>query len=157
MLLGNVFEDPEDCNQTGYFNIYYLQGFIMLTDNLGSGSEQENPHLNFAFVRCYHRIRKSWNDAITELGFFSFIFELFFQLLAFMHFELLAVITLTVYDSFSAYLNSALSQSPFLTACLFMRMNHLAPPLWFSLSFILCEPSLFDKFWSFLKIPGLVL
>lgn len=83
MLLGNVLEDPEDCNQTGYFNIYYLQGFIMLTDNLGCGSEQENSHLNFAFVRCYHRIRKSWNDAMTELGFFSFIFELFFSAFSF--------------------------------------------------------------------------
>lgn len=57
MLLGNVFEDPEICNQIGYFNLYYLQGIVMLTDNLGS--EQENSHLNFAFVRCYHRIRKS--------------------------------------------------------------------------------------------------
>lgn len=65
MLLGNVFEDPEICNQIGDFYLYYLQGFIKLTDNLGSGSEQENSDLNFALVKCYHRIRKSCNDAMT--------------------------------------------------------------------------------------------
>lgn len=52
---------------------------------------------------------------------------------------------------------SLLSLSVFLTGCLFLRMNHSAPPLWFPLSFTLCELSVFDKFWSFLKIPDLVL
>lgn len=59
MLLGNVFIDTEICNQIGDFYLYCTQGFIGLAANLGSGSQQENSDLNFALVKCYHRIRKS--------------------------------------------------------------------------------------------------
>lgn len=58
MLLYNVFEDPEICNQIGDFYFYCFQGFIRLTDNLGSGSE-ESSDLSFALVKCCHRISKS--------------------------------------------------------------------------------------------------